>query len=60
MFKLVAGAIQCVTVVLVFFSFTDNLGVYLNKNKAVPSMIHVFNCLSGDTESVDVNVLAAQ
>ncbi|KAG7245251.1 hypothetical protein INR49_023824 [Caranx melampygus] len=38
----------------------DNLGVYLNKNKAVPAMIHVYNCLSGNTECVDVNVLAAQ
>ncbi|XP_039978454.1 uncharacterized protein LOC120786824 isoform X2 [Xiphias gladius] len=38
----------------------DNLGVYLNKNKAMPAMIEVYNCLSGKTNNLDVNILAAR
>ncbi|GLD58020.1 uncharacterized protein AKAME5_001017800 [Lates japonicus] len=38
----------------------DNLGVYLSKNKLKPAEIQVYNCLSGKTENVDVNELAAR
>ncbi|XP_071356781.1 uncharacterized protein [Trachinotus anak] len=38
----------------------DNLGVYLSKNKEIPALIEVYNCLSGKTEKVDVDILAAQ
>ncbi|XP_047460299.1 uncharacterized protein LOC125019522 [Mugil cephalus] len=38
----------------------DNLGVYLNKNKATPQLIDVYDCLSGKTKHLDVNELAAK
>ncbi|XP_023254456.1 uncharacterized protein LOC111648935, partial [Seriola lalandi dorsalis] len=38
----------------------DNVGVYLNKSKLMPEMVQVYNCLTGKTENVDVNKLAAQ
>ncbi|XP_049328660.1 uncharacterized protein LOC111190394 [Astyanax mexicanus] len=36
----------------------ENVGVYLEKNKLTPQKIQVFNCLSGQVETVDVNELA--
>ncbi|XP_070849418.1 uncharacterized protein [Chaetodon trifascialis] len=44
---------------LVFLN-EGNLGVYLTKNKLTPAMIHVFNCLTGKVQNMDVNVLAAR
>ncbi|KAJ0055397.1 hypothetical protein NL108_016877 [Boleophthalmus pectinirostris] len=38
----------------------DNLGVYFHKDKGSPKKIHVYDCLSGETETVDVDVLAAR
>ncbi|KAM4539735.1 uncharacterized protein PAE49_020507 [Odontesthes bonariensis] len=42
---------------LVFLN-KDNLGVYLNKNKLRPEIIDVYDCMSGKTKTVDVNILA--
>lgn len=47
-----------VTYVMLFF-FTENLGVYLAKNKMQPEMIEVHDSLSGKVKTVDVNILAA-
>ncbi|XP_033830965.1 uncharacterized protein LOC117378471 [Periophthalmus magnuspinnatus] len=44
---------------LVYLS-EDNLGVYLHKGKSRPEQIHVYDCLSGETQTVDVDVLAAR
>uniref|UniRef100_A0A8C4GV26 Uncharacterized protein n=1 Tax=Dicentrarchus labrax TaxID=13489 RepID=A0A8C4GV26_DICLA len=38
----------------------DNLGVCLYKEKGLPDMIQVLDCLNGKTKSVDVNLLAAK
>ncbi|KAM9844539.1 uncharacterized protein ACBR49_011369 [Aulostomus maculatus] len=38
----------------------DNLGVYLHKDKVSGDMIKVYDCLSGKTQTVDVNLLAAR
>ncbi|XP_069559466.1 uncharacterized protein [Brachyistius frenatus] len=43
---------------LVFLT-KDNLGVYLQKNKLIPAMLDVYDCLSGKNKQVDVNILAA-
>nr|XP_020470594.1 uncharacterized protein LOC109968581 [Monopterus albus] len=43
---------------LVFLN-EGNLGVYLYKNKSMPEIIMVYDCLSGKVNNVDVNVLAA-
>ncbi|XP_053190128.1 uncharacterized protein LOC128373950 [Scomber japonicus] len=37
-----------------------NLGVYLEKNKLIPGMIMVHDCLAGKVNEVDVDVLAAK
>uniref|UniRef100_A0A7N6FEC8 UBC core domain-containing protein n=2 Tax=Anabas testudineus TaxID=64144 RepID=A0A7N6FEC8_ANATE len=35
-----------------------NLGVYLNKNKLMPAMIEVYDCLAGKVQNFDVDELA--
>lgn len=44
---------------LVYLS-KDNLGVYFQKDKLNPETISVYDCLSGKTQNVDVDVLAAR
>ncbi|XP_038137619.1 uncharacterized protein LOC119781281 [Cyprinodon tularosa] len=44
---------------LVFLS-EDNLGIYLGKGKGSPDMIQVQDCLTGEENMVDLNVLAAK
>ncbi|XP_056299208.1 uncharacterized protein LOC130212098 [Pseudoliparis swirei] len=43
---------------LVYLS-EDNLGVYLGKDKACPAQLKVYNCMTGKTQNVDVDALAA-
>ncbi|XP_017281441.1 uncharacterized protein LOC108241656 [Kryptolebias marmoratus] len=38
----------------------DNLGIYLYKDKGSIDTIRVRNCLTGEVETIDVNVLAAK
>ncbi|XP_049930594.1 uncharacterized protein LOC126408879 isoform X1 [Epinephelus moara] len=38
----------------------DNIGVCMHKEKGSPDMIRVLDCLTGEDEAVDVNVLAAR
>lgn len=42
------------------YALTDNLGVYLYKDKGSNDMIKVYDCLDGEIKTVDVNVLAAR
>lgn len=44
---------------LVYLS-EDNLGVYLHKDKLNPEAIYVYDCLSGKSQNVGVDVLAAR
>lgn len=42
---------------LVYLS-EDNLGVYLHRDKADSGNVHVYNCLAGKSQKVDLDVLA--
>lgn len=43
-----------------YFPFTENLGVYHNKNKREPGTIDVYDCMTGKSKTLDVNELAAK
>lgn len=43
-----------------FFKSSDNLGIYLYKDKGSLDMIRVRDCLTGQIKTSDVNVLAAK
>lgn len=44
---------------ILFSPFTENLGVYLQKNKLHPEIIDIQDCLSGKVRQMNVNELAA-